>query len=183
MYGLVNKALKDMICKEHGPQQWARILVAAGLDEDNFISNAPYPDELTYKLVGAASAELGLPAEDVLHSFGEWWVVVTAKEGYGNLLKSGGKTLTKFLLHLPSLHTRIVLIFPELQPPEFECSDVEDGSLLLHYRSHRKGLSPFVVGLLRGLGRLFETPVDITHLHVADEGADHDVFKVSWTAV
>jgi len=181
MYGLVNKALKDMIFKEHGPQQWAKILALAGLDEDNFISNAPYPDELTYNLVGAASAELGLPAEDILHSVGEWWILVTAKEGYGNLLKSSGKTLAKFLLHLPSFHTRITLMFPDLEPPEFECTDVENNTLLLHYRSHRKGLSTFVVGILCGLGQMFETQVVISHLQVADEGADHDVFRVTWT--
>lgn len=33
-----------------------------------------------------------------------------------------------------------------------------DKSLLLHYYTHREGLAHFVVGLVRGLGKMFKTP-------------------------
>jgi hypothetical protein len=72
-------------------------------------------------------------------------------------MATGGRTLREFLLNLPDLHTRVALIFPELRPPEFACSEVTANSLRLHYRSTREGLTPFVVGLVEGLGGMFQT--------------------------
>ena len=74
------------------------------------------------------------------------------------------------------------MIFPNLQPPRFECSDYTDRSLKLHYFSHRPGLAAFVVGLMQGLGKMFGTPVTVHLAHAKADGADHDVFDVTWTA-
>jgi hypothetical protein len=182
MYGMVNKAVQDLIVTIHGEEVWEKIRQQAGVEEEMFISDEPYPDDITFRLVAAASAVLAVPAEVVLNQFGRWWILKTAKEGYGHLMKAGGRSLGEFLVKLPNFHTRIVMMMPSLRPPEFECSDVEQDSLRLHYRSHRRGLSAFVIGLLDGLGEMFATPVTICHEHRQDEGADHDVFLVSWKA-
>jgi hypothetical protein len=73
------------------------------------------------------------------------------------------------------------MIFSNLQPPRFSCTDVKDCELMLHYHSHRPGLTDFVIGLLHGLGKLFGTPVEVTVVELKSEGADHDVFNVRWT--
>jgi hypothetical protein len=182
MFGMVNKAVQDLIVTNHGEEVWEKIRQQAGVEEEMFISNEPYADDITYRLVAAASAVLAVPAEVVLNEFGRWWVLKTAKEGYGQLMKAGGRSLREFLMNLPNFHTRIVMMMPALRPPEFECSDVEQDSLRLHYRSHRHGLSAFVIGLLEGLGELFATPVTICHEQRQEDGADHDVFQVNWKA-
>ncbi len=179
MYGMVNKAVQDLIVTNHGAGVWENIRQQAGVEEEMFISSETYPDELTFRLVAAASAVLAVPAEVVLNEFGRWWILKTTQEGYGHLMKAGGKSLGEFLANLPNFHTRIVMM-PALRPPEFECSDVEKNSLRLHYRSHRRGLSAFVIGLLDGLGEMFATPVTLCHEQRQDDGADHDVFQVSW---
>ena len=61
MYGLVNKAVEEMVCMHHGEPAWERIKAQAGIDVDVFMSNEGYPDDVTYRLVGAASAVLGVP--------------------------------------------------------------------------------------------------------------------------
>jgi hypothetical protein len=180
MYGMVNKAVQDLITRQHGEEVWQRIRSRAGVEEEMFISNEPYPDEITYQLVGAASEVLAVPAAEILRTFGRWWILHTATEGYGHLMKAGGRTLPEFLKNLPNFHTRIVLMFPHLRPPEFECTDVTADSLRLHYHSHRRGLAPFVTGLLEGLGEMFRTPVTVNNEHSLDDGASHDVFFVSW---
>lgn len=180
MYGMVNTAVEDMVRRHHGETMWERIKERAGVNVEVFISNESYPDELTYALVGAASAELGAPAEDILHAFGEHWVLHTAVEGYGGLMRAGGRTLREFLVNLPNFHTRVVMIYPKLRPPRFECSDVTETSLRLHYITHRSGLEAFVVGLLHGLGKLYETAVTVTHETRRTEGSEHDVFLVEW---
>jgi len=182
MYGVVNKAIEDLVVSGHGIEKWEAVKTKAGVDVSVFVSNDPYPDELTYKLVGAACDVLGASRQDILIAFGEHWVMKTGLVHYGALMRSGGDTLSEFLVNLPHFHTRIQLIYPKLAPPEFECSDVQQRSLRLHYFTHRPGLSDFVVGLVQGLGQLYETPATARLLESKAEGADHDVFEVKWAA-
>ncbi len=182
MYGMVNKAVEDMVVMHHGEAVWEQIKAKAGVDVDVFMSNESYSDDVTYNLVGAASEVLKVPAEQILIGFGEHWVLHTAQEGYGGLMKAAGKTLPEFLKNLPNFHSRVAMIFPKLQPPRFECSDYTDRSLKLHYFSHRQGLQPFVVGLMQGLGKMFKTPVTVRLAEAKTNGADHDVFDVTWTS-
>lgn len=181
MYGMVNKAVEDMVVMHHGEAVWEQIKAKAAVDVEVFMSNEAYPDEITYNLVAAASELLKTPAEQILHGFGEHWVLHTAQEGYGGLMKAAGKTLPEFLKNLPNFHSRVSMIFPRLQPPRFQCAEITDRSLKLHYFSHRQGLAPFVVGLMSGLGKMFNTPVTVRLVEARAEGADHDVFDVTWT--
>ena len=181
MYGMVNKAVEEMVCLHHGEGVWEQIKSRAGVDVDVFMSNESYSDDITYNLVGAASEVLQVPAEQILIGFGEHWILHTAQEGYGGLMQASGKTLPDFLRNLPNFHSRVSMIFPKLQPPRFECTGITADSLLLHYYSHRQGLAPFVVGLMQGLGKMFGTPVTVRLVEARAQGADHDVFEVTWT--
>jgi len=181
MYGMVNKAIEDMVCLNHGEPVWEQIKIKAGVDVDVFMSNEGYPDEITYRLVGAASEILQLPPETILEAFGEHWVLHTAQEGYGGLMHAAGRSLPEFLSNLPNFHSRVSMIFPKLQPPRFQCTDVTANSLHLHYFTHRPGLAPFVVGLMQGLGKMFKTPTTVRLIESKAAGADHDVFDIRWT--
>ncbi len=180
MYGMVNKAIQSMILHDHGEDVWLRIKHQAGVTAEVFIGTEPYPDETTYKLVEAASAVLQLPADRILHAFGEHWVLETATKGYGHLMQAGGSTLADFLVNLPRFHDRVALIFPNLAPPHFAISDRTAHSLRLHYTSHRTGLAPFVEGLLSGLGKRFNTPVRVTLECPRTAGGNTDIFLVQW---
>jgi hypothetical protein len=181
MYGMVNKAVEDMVCAKHGEAVWEQIKDRAGVDVDVFLSNESYSDEITYRLVEAASHVLKLSTEQILIGFGEHWVLHTAQDGYGGLLSAAGKNLPDFLRNLPRFHDRVVMIFPKLRPPHFECTDIQERSVLLHYFSHREGLAPFVVGLMHGLGKMFKTQVTVQQSAAKALGADHDIFIVTWT--
>jgi hypothetical protein len=180
MYGLVNKAVEELVVSNFGEDKWELIKSKAGVDVDVFISNEAYPDSMTYDLVGAASEVLGTAADDILVAFGEHWVLKTAAKSYGPMMKSGGATLKEFLVNIPNFHTRVAMIYPNLEPPRFQCANVTDAGLHLHYYSHRPGLTSFVTGLIQGLGKLYETPCTSTVLERKDQGADHDVFAVTW---
>lgn len=181
MYGLVNKAIEGMVRSGHGEAVWDRIREKAGVQVPAFVSNEPYPDEMTYRLVAAASEVLDTRAEDILKAFGRYWVLETAVRAYGPLMWAGGRTLKDFLLYLPRFHVHIETIFPELRPPEFTCENVGDDSLDLKYRSPRPpGLEPFVEGLVEGLGTLYGTPVTIRLVQPREGGSDSAVFRVTW---
>jgi hypothetical protein len=156
MYGMVNKALEDLIIRQHGEQMWRLVREKAGVDVEAFISTEGYPDEITYNLIAAASSLLSLPAEQILKDFGKHWVLRTATEGYKNLMESSGRSFAEFLDNLPNLHARISLIFHKLRPPRFMTSQRRENSMHLHYYSERQGL------VLR------------------ESGADHDEFEITW---
>lgn len=181
MYGMVNRALEEMVCEAHGEAIWEEIKFKAGVDVDLFLSHEGYPDEMTYKLVGAASEVLSAPPADLLEAFGGHWVLKTAVQGYGHLMTAAGSNLKEFLMHLPNLHTRISLMFPHLNPPRFLCSDVAAQSMNLHYYSERQGLAPFVIGLLKGLAQHYKTEAQVRQIAYIGAGSDHDIFEVTWS--
>ncbi len=180
MYGLVNKAIHDMVCSRFGEEVWQEIKQKAEVNVEVFISMEGYPDDVTHRLVKAASVVLGLSSSEIMQAFGEFWVQYTSEEGYGEMMDMSGVTLPEFLENLDNLHARVGVSFPKLQPPSFECSDMEEDSLSLHYRSTREGLTPMIVGLVKGLGTRFETEVDITQTQNRDDGAEHDEFLVKY---
>jgi hypothetical protein len=177
MYGLVNKAVVDLVVTKFGQETWDTIKKKADVDIDVFVSMDGYPDDITYRLVGAASEVLKIPPEAVLEAFGEYWVLYTAKEGYGAMLDASGKSLREFLENLDALHARVALTMPELRPPRFRLVPVDDATMLLEYHSLRQGLAPMVVGLLRGLAIRFNTPIDVSH---ASRGG-HEEFTIRTT--
>lgn len=180
MYGMVNRAVEEMVLDQYDEATWTRIKQRADVDVDVFVSNEGYSDDITYRLVDAASEILELPADKILDAFGRHWILCTAKEGYGALMDAGGRSLAEFLSNLPGFHARVSLIFPELKPPRFRVSHQTERSLHLHYYSHRTGLSAFVIGLIHGLAEMFATPVIVTIVESRARGADHDVFLVTW---
>ena len=180
MYGIVNKAIQGLVTENYGEETWNQIKEISGVQTDLFLSNEPYPDETTYQLAGAASKVLQTPVEDILVAFGEYWLLKTAMRSYGPLVTAGGSSLKEFLINLPSFHNRVMLIYPELQPPQFKVTHLEENSLHLHYYSDRPSLQHFLVGLLQGMGKMFDTVITIEQIESRDEGSDHEVFKVSW---
>lgn len=180
MYGLVNRAVEGLVRQRHGDAMWEAVKRAAGVELEMFVAHQPYPDELTDRLVAAASTLSGAPRADILADLGRHWVVYAVQVGYGDMMRAAGATLRKFLCNLPDFHTRLALTLPGVDLPHFAASDLSPHSLLLHYRSHRAGLAPFVVGLLEGLGTMYGTPVRVVHVAARDDGAEHDVFRVEW---
>jgi hypothetical protein len=180
MYGIVNKAIQELVVANFGDEKWEAIRERSGIEEDFFISSESYDDEITYQLAQAVGEEMNMTLSQVLIVFGEWWVIKTTKERYGGLMESGGSTLKEFLENLPLFHNRVMLVYPKLTPPEFKVSDIKEKSLNLHYFSKREGLQDFVTGLIQGLGKMFDTPVTIKLLQTRNDGDSHEIFNISW---
>ena len=182
MYGLVNQAVQGLITKEFGEDKWLKIKEKAGVDEELFVSLKSYDDSVTYDLVGAASEILKVDASDLLEAFGEYWVLYTAQEGYGEMLDMAGSTFVEFLGNLNHLHKRVGDLMPDLAPPSFETELINEQELRLRYTSKRDGLTPMVIGLIKGLGKRF----DLKEVHIVQEETKEDgeyattPFHVTW---
>lgn len=155
MYGMVNRAIEDMIVSTSGCDSWNCIKQEAGVDLAEFLNSSMYSDELTFKLVSAASKHLETTPEKILHAFGRYWILYTGKEGWASVIELGGDTMVSFLEGLDSMHARVQVALPDAQMPQFSVTDHDD-FLELVYRSPRDGLAPMVLGLLDGLAEKFD---------------------------
>lgn len=156
MYGMVNRAIMDLVLANWDQATWERICQRADLPALKFSNTTVYDDSVTYDLVAAASAELGLPADDILESFGRHWILFTGREGWGPLFDMAGHDLRSFVDGLDAMHARVQASMPDCRMPAFSVETADDGSLRIGYRSEREGLEAMVVGLLAGLAEHFD---------------------------
>lgn len=180
MYGIVNNAIESLVKTSFGEENWDVVLKKSNIGIDYFLDSQPYDDATTFALANAVSEVNNMPLSDVFRAFGEWWIIKTGNERYSHLMQAGGNNLKEFLVNLPAFHNSIMLIYPQLTPPEFKVSDIEENSLHLHYFSKREGLREFVHGLISGLGKLYKVPVEINLICSREEGSNHEIFKISW---
>ena len=179
MYGLVNQALQGLISEQYGIEKWNTVKKKAGIEIDYFVSNEPYEDSITFDLVATASEVLNVPASHILHLFGGYWILKTGREKYGDLMKAGGSTFIEFMMNLPNFHSRIMLIYPKLSPPEFMIEKKSGSELKMHYYSSRDGLTDFVIGLIEGIAEMYETQIIIKLISSEKTDNWHDIFSIN----
>lgn len=177
MYGLVNRAIEQMVVSLHGEGGWRQVCAHAGTEADGFVAMHAYDDAVTLRLVAAVSRQTGLAPSAVLEAFGEYWILYTA-DSYGEVLQAAGRSLREFLQNLDELHGRLEPVFPGMKPPQFRVEDVAPGRYRLHYGSQRAGLAPMVLGLVRGLAQRFGQRVEVTHIHAKTRIDEEDVFDL-----
>ena len=180
MYGLVNKAIKDLIVDNHGVEKWNEICVLSDFYDFEFMGFNTYPDQLTFELVKNASKVLNTDSSVLLEAFGEYWILYTANEGYGELLDITGSTLPDFLGNLDMLHNHISNVMPKLIAPHFSTRNETSNSVELIYRSERLGLIPMLHGLIKGLGKRFNLTVTVKQIEFANESKKENVFLITW---
>lgn len=180
MYGLVNKAMQELVTASFGEDTWKEIRREAGFEEEEFIGLKSYPDSLTYDLVRIGSERLGVPQEVLLEKFGEQWISHTAANGYDNVLHLGGNNMIDFLHNLNSIHSKITHLMPAMQPPVFTIKNEYVTRIELLYYSERPGLQPMVTGILRGLGIRFGLEVQIKNLGPDADNPGNILFEISW---
>lgn len=178
MYGMVNQAIKDLVLNKFGEEAWREICDKAHLPTEDFVFMQYYPDKVTYDLVGAASAHLGLSGEVILREFGKHWVLYTAKEGYGALMDLFGNDYKSCLKNLNNLHARMGMTMPHLTPPRFVFAEQDGNTYIVSYYSKRPGLCPMVVGLLEGLAAKYNVKASIELLE-SQEGQEEKKFKIT----
>jgi len=177
MHGAVNQAIEDLVIKEFGIAAWKQVKEKSGFKDEIFLSNQPYPDDLTFKLVVAAHEVSGLPVDTLLFAFGEHWILETGLKKYGAVLQAGGSDYMDFMIKLPEFHGRVMMLYPNIIPPEFEVIE-KNGKLIVDYHSIRDGLNSFVQGLLSGIAKMFKQDIEIKVLAHKSEGAANDQFEI-----
>lgn len=179
MHGVVNQSIEGLIIERFGKDKWEEILIAANCQNSTFYNNQNYPDSTTYDLAINASKILNIELNDILFEFGKYWVLTIAKQKYEVLLRSTGDDLFEFLIQLPNFHSRVMLYYPNIVPPEFKVNQLNANTIHLHYYSKRPSLFPFVSGILEGLKIFFATHCTVKMIESGEEKGYHkNVFEL-----
>ncbi|MDG1418086.1 MAG: heme NO-binding domain-containing protein [Maricaulis sp.] len=151
-----------------GEDDWSAIVSKSGLSERHFVSGLSSDDETTFALIGAIQEHTKIPLDELLKSFGEYWIKYASETSYGGMMKMAGNDLVSLLSNLDRMHVGIAAQMPGASMPSFEVLDASDTQIKIRYRSERDGLEAFVVGLLQGLLNRFNDFGEIRYIINAD---------------
>lgn len=180
MYGLVNKAIRELVIETAGEESWEQIAENVNHLEGDFVAMYPYEDKLTYDLVSETAKMLGKDENDILMIFGKYWINYTKKSRYGDLLDFDNQSFVEIIDSLDFLHDRIKDMMPDLNPPKFSSKRINSNRLELTYESHRDGMMPMLHGLILGMGELYKLQLSFKVVKEMSESDRQAVVEISW---
>jgi hypothetical protein len=169
MKGIVFNMLEEIVVREHGEETWEQLLDAAGV-EGAYTSLGNYPDADLVALVGAASAALSLPADDVVRWYGRHALPLLA-ERYPGFFEPHADARSFVLTLNEIIHPEVRKLYPGADTPDFAFDASDPDRLVMDYRSARR-LCAFAEGLLQGAADHFGQTVAIEQpecMHRGDE--------------
>ncbi|HEX2015197.1 MAG TPA: heme NO-binding domain-containing protein, partial [Solirubrobacteraceae bacterium] len=147
MKGIMFNLLETVVVRDYGEDAWEDILDGAGVD-GVYTSLGSYDDGELLALVGAASAKLDQPVDDVVRWYGRHALPLLA-DNYPQLF-SPHEEARSFVLTLNEIiHPEVRKLYPGAITPEFGFDASDPDSLVMTYRSPRQ-LCALAEGLLQG---------------------------------
>ena len=169
MKGIVFNLLAEMVEDKFGLEVWDALLQATQQD-GIYVSTETYPDENLFALVAAASEKSGIPANDLIKTFGEFMFPHFHKQNPNFFEKD--MTLKQFLLFVDRvIHVEVRKLHPDASLPTFQYIDEHDQELTMLYSSPRK-LCMLAEGLIAGAATHFNTEYTLSHNECMHDGAD-----------
>jgi hypothetical protein len=157
MKGVVFNLLERVVTEKYGEEAWDSLLEATG-QEGAYTAVGSYADGDFLSLVGAASAELDVPADDLVRWFGRSSLPLL-REKYPAFFDH--KSTRSFILTLNDvIHPEVRKLFPGADVPDFDFESSADSGVTLGYQSARK-LCSFAEGLIEGAAEYFGEEVSM----------------------
>jgi hypothetical protein len=179
MKGIVFNLLEQVVVAEHGEDTWDLLIDDAGVD-GIYTSLGSYPDEDLGKLVMAASARLGVPADDVVRWFGERTLPLFAQR-YPDLFGAHDSTRALVLQLNDVIHPEVRKLYPGASTPVFSFDTSSPTTLLMEYKSERS-LCSFAEGLISGTGAHYGEQLAVEHAECKKRGDERCLLSISAAA-
>lgn len=171
MHGLTNRAIQCFVIDGYGTDKWEDCVRLADLGFSDFESMLTYEDELTDKVLDAASLALERPRFELMEDLGTYLVSHPNTESLRRLLRFGGVTFVEFLHSLDELADRARLAVPDLELPMLEVRDQAATQFSLTCKSPIKGAGHVFMGVLRTMADDYGTLAILEH-HGGSQGAE-----------
>lgn len=161
MYGMIHRAVRQMVLDRAGKEVWAAIELTADIAQSELISAEVYDDAVTMRMIEAAAQASKTDVDQFLVEFGQYWIKYAGQSPFGSILQFTGDNLTTFLHNLDRLHGSVESVMPRARMPSFKVVSDEPGRIEVDYHSSRVGLESFVKGLFIGLLDRFDLCGDV----------------------
>ena len=171
MYGMIHRAVREMVLDRAGSGVWAEIERAAGIAQSELISVEVYDDAVTMRLIECAASSSKIDVQQFLVEFGQYWISYAGQSPFGSILQFTGDNLATFLRNLDRLHEGVQNVMPRASMPSFKVAKDEPNRMEVEYRSSRVGLEPFVEGLFIGLLNRFDLSGEVKLLSQTCDGS------------
>jgi len=151
MYGVIHRALRQMVTTSHGPATWEEVAKAAETGDFDMLATYAHGDDVTERIVLCSAAAMGQAPFQFLENFGQYWIRFAFSGEYGHLMQFCGSDFRTIINNMNRLHQGVAKTMPGTRPPKFWIISDDGHTIVVRYESQRKGLTPFVSGLLKGL--------------------------------
>ena len=177
MYGMIHRALRQMVFEQLGKEAWIALEQKLGIGPTELLTGMVYEDELTLEIISETAARMNLTVDECLTEFGRYWIRYADKGSLSSIMKFTGQTLPSFIANLDRLHVAVGTAMPGTQLPSFTMLKNSEGHLSVEYRSDRLGMEKFVYGLFLGLMERFAVHGEVT---IVSQGEKYIVFDIQY---
>jgi methyl-accepting chemotaxis protein len=163
MKGTIVLCIADIVKSVGGDAKWREILEKSGLPEDLKLTRISDVDDATIQTVlGNICKVLNLSLQQVIDVFGDYWVNVYSPKHY-KAYTYGINSAKALIMGMDKIHEQVTRILPNAHPPRFDFEEINEKTLKVHYKSHRKMID-FYIGLVKGVGKMFKTNLKVKKL-------------------
>lgn len=127
MHGLVNRAIEEFARATYGDALWTAAAGAIGVDPRGFAPMRDYDTPLTGRLMRELSHRLSRRPRDLAEDIGAW---VARIPSIRRLLRFAGPDFHAFVMALPELHGRALMVVRGLDLPRIGLVPIAGGWLL-----------------------------------------------------
>ncbi|MDR2632900.1 MAG: heme NO-binding domain-containing protein [Treponema sp.] len=163
MKGTIVLCIADLVKKGGGEEKWREILKRSGLPEDLLLTSiADVDDTIIQEVLKNIGTVLQLSPQQISEAFGDYWVNDYAPKYY-KAYYYGINSAKALIMGVDAIHEQVTKIIPNAHPPRFDVEEIDEKTLKVHYKSHRKMID-FYIGLVKGVGKFFKTPLQVKKL-------------------
>ncbi|MGH1490707.1 MAG: heme NO-binding domain-containing protein [Acidimicrobiales bacterium] len=168
MHGLIHTELAGFVTKNHGADTWQQLLVDADLPGKVYDVLEIYDDAEIAAIVAAAATALGVDADVILLSFGEYLAPQLVKL-HQELIDPAWKTMDLLLNVEETVHQVVRIEDEGAAPPVLTFTQVGSDELELYYNSPRNMVA-VARGIMAGFASYFGETIEMNQSPHADGG-------------
>ena len=163
MKGIIVKCLSEMVKSNFGELKWKEIMQQSG-ENPYVVINAisDIDDQKVFKLFENTCEVLNLSKQQACDAFGNYFVNTFASKMYA-IFYNKFKNAKEFIMEMDNVHEIVTRNIINARPPRFTIEEVDENTIIVNYKSTRNMID-FYVGLVKGVGIYFNTPIGIKKL-------------------
>lgn len=170
MKGIVFNIFSDLVTDEFGMEVWDQLIQQTDPASGAVYTSAEvYPDGELIAYVTALSGITGVPAADLIRTFGTY----TMHKFYALHPEFMTEHTAKSFLESVHdvVHVEVKKLHPDTLLPEFQYESTGDDQLTMFYSSPRK-LCHLAEGLIIGTADIFSEKIELAHSQCMHDGAE-----------